>query len=349
MSSKVVCGYYTRYKKGHLPTGTIIALSISFIGTIVFCSQTYRGAQEIQKLSDDVFAFLIPLVEKMKIIIIFIGILMIVLTILMSIVGFAATRHYRIIYKNVELADRKNSRYGSRIRTVLANRTACTIFWILSYMLNFCWLILLSITVVLTSAYFAFLPVCLPQTGFETNFCFNFTLFSLMISGGKDPNAVALILCGGPVDKFCKLSKGVMPWFWGSFAGCLLVLMGLSHHNASLSAALAHCQHAKRYRKLHAKYGAKIDSSRVSSSASDANFANNSKSLSLSSLEKRGGDFILQYDRPLVHKKNGNGYLYHQNGSSASVVKLPAIKNGNVQSISIDGNLSKRQKPNGIV
>lgn len=238
------------------PIGSLVALVVCLVGTILFWAETYRGAQEIQNLADDVFHFLVPWIEKLKTCITCVSLFMIFVSLTMTLVSFSASHRWQQSYKN-ETPNMQNGdqRLHYRFYRSLGNRVVCALFWILSYMLNIGWIGILSVTIVLTSAYFAFSPICLPQAGSEMNMCFNFTMFSLMISGGKDPNAVSLILCGGPVDKFCKLTRGVMPWFWGSFAGCLVVLMGLAHHNASLAANFTHGRHAKRYEKLHQKYG----------------------------------------------------------------------------------------------
>lgn len=238
---------YKRTKR--LPLASLMALGVSWIGLALFCTKTYNGAVEIENLSKDLFAFLIPWIEKFKLGLIILGIFMACVTLAMTLVGFLATQHCHCSYKN---------RPTSCMCSNFGGRLMCAVFWLLSYLLNLCWLGILSLTVVMTAAYLAFLPVCLPQAGQETNFCFNFTLFSLMISGGKDANAVSLILCGGPIDKFCKLSKAVMPWFWGSYIGCIAVLLGLSHFNGSLAANFAHGKHAIRYRKLRKSDGSPL-------------------------------------------------------------------------------------------
>jgi hypothetical protein len=83
------------------------------------------------------------------------------------------------------------------------------------------------------------------------SFCLNFTVLSnLMTGASSDTNAVNLLLCGGAIDKLCKLTKAILPWYWGAYLGCLAVLLGLSHFNGSLAANFAHGKHAVRYTKI---------------------------------------------------------------------------------------------------
>lgn len=191
----------------------------------------------------------------------------------------------------------------------------CALFWILSYLLNLCWMFILSFMVVMTSAYFATLPVCLPQSGMPDSYCLNFTILSNLMTGATDSNSVNLLLCGGAIDKLCKLTKAILPWYWGAYLGCLAVLLGLSHFNGSLAANFAHGKHAGRYVKIRDRTSPTIQWSkdwRVKSLVyfdvnSDANVALRKKAVK----PANGSVFITDQSDNFMngHVPTGNGKL----------------------------------------
>ncbi|KRZ11833.1 hypothetical protein T11_17612 [Trichinella zimbabwensis] len=227
--------------KGAFPVGSFVALVVCWLGVAVFCLKMYAGVEAMEELASDVFAFLLPWTERVKLALIVLAGVMLATTSAMCLVGFFATRHLECAYKG---------RPSSCLCSRLGSRLACALFWALTYALNICWLGILCIVVVLISAFLFFTPICLPQVGLETERCFNFSLVSLLMARGNQKAAVSLILCGDPVSKFCKLTQVFAPWYWSALIGCVAVLLGLSHFNGCLAANFAHVKHACRYRKL---------------------------------------------------------------------------------------------------
>ncbi|KAL1229630.1 hypothetical protein T07_11669 [Trichinella nelsoni] len=227
--------------KGAFPVGSFVALVVCWLGVAVFCLKMYGGVEAMEELASDVFAFLLPWTERVKLALIVLAGVMLATTSAMCLVGFFATRHLECAYKG---------RPSSCLCSRLGSRLACALFWSLTYVLNICWLGILCVVVVLISAFLFFTPICLPQVGLETERCFNFSLVSLLMARGNQKAAVSLILCGDPVSKFCKLTQVFAPWYWSALIGCVAVLLGLSHFNGCLAANFAHVKHACRYRKL---------------------------------------------------------------------------------------------------
>lgn len=233
-----------------LPFGSILSLLITWIGLLLFSYKLYQGADIIADLSRDLFAFLLPWITVFKVGLILLCIFMISVTSAMAVVGLLATKRCRNAYVN----DPNEIRLG--------NRFICGIFLILSYSLNVCWMGVLSIVVTMTSAYVAFAPICLPDAGHQSTFCLNFTLMSVLMNELHKTPITKLVLCGEHVDGFCKLTKGILPWFWGAYIGCIAVLTGLAHFNSCLSANFAHGKHARRYRKIHRRNQIESEESR---------------------------------------------------------------------------------------
>lgn len=222
-----------------VPSGSLTALLVTWIGLILFSTKLYEGADTIAGLSQDLFSFLIPWITVFKTGLVVLCLFMFILTLVMALIGCLATRHCYNAYK------------GEPQEIKLGSKIMCGIFVILSYALYTCWLGILSIVVVMTSAYVAFLPICTPDAGIQSTFCFNFTMMSVLLHEQHNTPITKLVLCGEPLDKFCRLTKGITPWYAGAYVGCIVVLMGLSHFTSCMAANFAHGHHARKYRKWH--------------------------------------------------------------------------------------------------
>lgn len=234
-------GVVSSRKRRFIPWASLVALLVTWIGLFLFATKLYDGMLDLEEQSQGLFKFLLPYLKMVRQATVISAIVMAALTAMMAIVGFFATLHTDHCYRG---------RTSSCTCSKLGSRVMCALFWILSYLLNLCWMGILSFMVVMTSAYFAFLPVCLPQSGTVDSYCLNFTVLSSLMTGASDANAVNLLLCGGAIDKLCKLTKAILPWYWGAYLGCVAVLLGLSHFNGSLAANFAHGKHAIRYVKI---------------------------------------------------------------------------------------------------
>jgi len=211
----------------------------------------YFGLLDMEVITGGFFKAAAYYLKMGREIIVLLGISMAAMTGTMLLIGFFVTLRCDRNY---------HGRYSSCFCSILGSRVLCGIFWFFVYFFNICWLAILSLLVLMTSAYFCFLPICLPQAGTVDQLCFNFTLIASAIGGGgMNPSAVSLILCGGAIDKFCKLTKAIVPWYWGAYGGCVAVLIGLAHFNGSLAANYAHVKHAVRYRKIRRRTKSSIE------------------------------------------------------------------------------------------
>lgn len=231
--------------RSFMPWASMVSLVVTWTGLFLFCWKMYFGLIDMENITGGWFKEAAYYLRMAREIILLAGILMAALTGIMLIIGFCATLNCELSYRG---------RFWGCFCSVLGNRVLCGFFWLLGYVFNVFWLAVLSALVLMTSAYFCFLPICLPQAGTVDQLCFNFTLIAAAIGGeAMSASALSLLLCGGPIDKFCKLTKAIVPWYWGAYAGCVLVLNGLSQFNGCLAANFAHVLHAARYRRIRAR------------------------------------------------------------------------------------------------
>ncbi|VDO92696.1 unnamed protein product [Soboliphyme baturini] len=228
--------------QGTLPLASVIALILSWIGVALFGLKMYEGIEAMEKVSSELFTFLLPWLRKVRMILVCLSALMIFCTLAMCVCGYFATRHLEYSY---------HGRSSPCLCSKIGSRAMCGTFWVISYLLNITWLGILCVVVVLISTYVVFANICLPQSGTESQMCFNFSIVSLFLANGNPKGAVSLILCGMPISHFCQLTRVFSPWYWSAFVGCFAVLLGLSHFNGSLAANFAHIKHAHRYRKFN--------------------------------------------------------------------------------------------------
>jgi hypothetical protein len=106
-------------------------------------------------------------------------------------------------------ATRTNVYQGARAR--LGGRISCAVFMVFTYLLNLCWLVVLSLTVVLCFSYMVFSTLCGSVGGFSESHCLNLTVLRPVLT--DDTTSVRLpmlnnnsTLCRSAAY-FCNLLK----------------------------------------------------------------------------------------------------------------------------------------------
>ncbi|CAD6219298.1 GSCOCG00004901001-RA-CDS [Cotesia congregata] len=220
-----------------VPYATLIATIMCCLGVGIFCGTMYRGATLTALLMNQVFNLRLSWLEALQLIFASIGACMAALGFMILCVGClatGATRHK--VYRAW------STRVGGRI--------SCAVFMVITYILQFAWLLIFAFLVITTFVFTIFWGLCEnPRVGSHTD-CIDFNQFSFMF-----PNYTRnedMKICGPQeVKLFCKdyVEKAEVMFILATVAS-ILVVLSLIHYLMCLSANYAHIRDHEKFQEL---------------------------------------------------------------------------------------------------
>jgi len=175
-----------------------------------------------------------PWLDKLQVSFVAIAVIMGLAALILLAVGVLSTGATRD-----QVYDGHRARWGGRVAIVVS--MMCT------WLLHLCWLAVLSITAVLCCLYGIFSILCSSLHGYSEADCIDLTVFRPVVVDFSNAN---LVLCGGDVQQFCALTETATVWYLVGLLGSVVVIVGLVHFTACLSANHAHITNCSRYTEL---------------------------------------------------------------------------------------------------
>uniref|UniRef100_A0A0K0G4I7 Neuronal membrane glycoprotein M6-b n=1 Tax=Strongyloides venezuelensis TaxID=75913 RepID=A0A0K0G4I7_STRVS len=215
-----------------VPYASVMATLTCFIGVIMFSiMMIWSFKASVEQFRRALHIDNIPWLDKIHIFFIILASIMILFSFYMLILGIMSTGSTR-----EELYKESYARKGGRCSCILA--------MILNYLLNICWIIIISATAILCFIYYVFLNLCGTLESYSDSNCLDFSLFKSLLQQYSSSN---LILCGGDVQQFCALSNSVFPWYIVGYIGSGIVSLSLTQFMICNAANYAHINNDKRY------------------------------------------------------------------------------------------------------
>uniref|UniRef100_A0A914V6U5 M6 n=1 Tax=Plectus sambesii TaxID=2011161 RepID=A0A914V6U5_9BILA len=222
---------------GRVPFASVIAALLCWVGVTMFC---FMMAQAVNASIEQARRALrienLPWLDKVQVTFVTVAVIMALAALVLLVVGIMSTG-----------ATRTSVYQGVRAR--LGGRIACAVSMIFTYLLNICWLVVLSLTVVLCFSYMVFSTLCRSVGGYSETHCLNLTVIRPLLSDDAS-STEPLTLCGGDLQQFCALTNTASTWYYVGYFGCVVVVLGLIHFMICLSANYAHINDGSKYMEL---------------------------------------------------------------------------------------------------
>ncbi|KAI6196896.1 hypothetical protein M3Y94_01162100 [Aphelenchoides besseyi] len=218
-----------------VPYSSVIAFVMCFIGVIMFAIMmifSFNASVEQARRALEINN--IPWLDKVHLLFLIVAVVMIAMALYLLCVGILSTGSTR-----EEIYKRPNARRGGRI--------CCVVAIILAYLLNILWILVLSITAILSAMYYLFSQLCSSFTVYSETSCLDFSVFRPLV---RDFSDASLNLCGGNVQQFCALTNTVITWYLVGFTGSLIICLGLVQFIATNSANYCQVNNEERYSEL---------------------------------------------------------------------------------------------------
>jgi len=220
---------------GRIPYASLIAFILTCVGVGLFCGMTYQGVNasvnQIKKLN--LFPHDVTWLDKIPLMFVIVAVIMCIVALMLLIVGALATGSTR-------------TQVYSGWRARLGGRISCACFLVFTYLLNFCWLIVLGFIAIFSAVYCMFGVQC--RVAQANSQCLNYTVVSPIVNGTT--RLEPLVLCGQDRMDFCQLSNQASMWYGIGLIGCLILIKGLINYLICLSANYAHIKDGFKYSQL---------------------------------------------------------------------------------------------------
>ncbi|KAI6242695.1 hypothetical protein M3Y99_00175300 [Aphelenchoides fujianensis] len=206
-----------------IPYASVIAFVLCFVGVIMFAimmifsfNASVEQARRAFEITD------IPWLDKVHLLFLIVAVVMVAMALYLLCIGILSTGSTR-----EELYKRPSARRSGR--------AGCVVAIVLAYLLNILWMLVLSITAIMSAMYFVFSRLCASLTVYTEANCLDFSVFRPLVQDFSD---ASLNLCGGNVQQFCALTNTVVTWYLVGFIGSLIICLGLVQFMASNAAKL---------------------------------------------------------------------------------------------------------------
>uniref|UniRef100_A0A914XZE3 Uncharacterized protein n=1 Tax=Panagrolaimus superbus TaxID=310955 RepID=A0A914XZE3_9BILA len=217
-----------------VPYSSVMAFVMCIIGSILFATMIWSFNASIEQARRALDITNIPWLEQVHLAFIILAVLMAIFSLFLLLIGVLSTGSTR-----EEIYKRKDSRRGGRI--------ICAIAIVVSYLLNILWILIVSITAILSFIYYIFSRLCSSLQEYSENTCLDFDVFKPLVQQYSNPD---LKLCGGNVQQFCAVTNTVFSWNIVGFIGALIIVLGLVQFIASNASNYAHVNNEQRYIEL---------------------------------------------------------------------------------------------------
>uniref|UniRef100_A0A914EJD3 Uncharacterized protein n=2 Tax=Acrobeloides nanus TaxID=290746 RepID=A0A914EJD3_9BILA len=218
-----------------VPYASVMAFVMCVIGVILFAiTMVWSFNASIEQAKRALEIENIPWLDKVYLSFIIVAVLMIIMALFLLCIAVLSTGSTR-----EEVYGHSNARRGGR--------ASCVMGLIVAYVLNILWMLVLSVTAILSFIYYIFSGLCASLTVYNETNCLDFSLFKPFV---KDFSVASLVLCGGKVQQFCASTNTVITWYVVGFVGSMIICLGLTQFLATNAANYAHLNNENRYIEL---------------------------------------------------------------------------------------------------